>query len=78
MFKVGDRVVKNPETWQPSDFDAWGAGVGVGIVVEAHESPDDWIPSVDVRWEGGRCYQLVTELLPAPSDSARASASGPA
>jgi hypothetical protein len=32
-MKIGDRVVKNPETWMPSEFDAWGAGVGVGVIV---------------------------------------------
>jgi hypothetical protein len=32
--RVGDRVEKNPEMWQPNNFDAWGRGQCVGIVVE--------------------------------------------
>ncbi len=29
-FKIGDRVVKNPQTWQKNEFDGWGRGLGVG------------------------------------------------
>lgn len=63
-FSIGDRVVKNPATWVANDFDTWGRGVGVGLVVEPpfpmleHE--------VDVRWPHGRCFELVAQLLPAP------------
>jgi hypothetical protein len=60
-FMPGRRVVKNPATWTPSDFDAWGAGVGVGVVI-GPAGPGQ----VDVRWDGGRCYQREDELLPAP------------
>jgi hypothetical protein len=34
LFKLGDRVIKNPATWRPSEFDGWGAGLGVGVVVD--------------------------------------------
>lgn len=33
-FKIGDKVIKNEETWEPNDFDGWGRVIGVGIVVE--------------------------------------------
>jgi hypothetical protein len=66
-FEVGDRVVRNPATWQPNDFDSWGRGVGVGVVVE----PPFPLGSgeVDVRWPGGRCFEWVAQLLPAPAAS---------
>lgn len=63
-MKEGDRVVKNPETWVPNDFDGWGRGAGVGIVVQA---PFDMGPGgCDVRWPGGRCFEQTDQLLPAP------------
>ncbi|AFY96772.1 hypothetical protein Cha6605_5926 [Chamaesiphon minutus PCC 6605] len=65
-IQVGDRVVKNPKTWQPNDFDAWGRGQGIGIVVEP---PFPLDPSeVDVRWSGGRCFEAVAGLLSAQPD----------
>lgn len=61
-FKVGDRVVKNPLTWKPSEFDGWGAGEGVGVIVEAPlYGIDDGL--VDVRWPAGRCSQHEDELI---------------
>jgi hypothetical protein len=67
VFRVGDRVVRNPATWQPNDFDSWGRGQGVGVVVEPPFplEPDE----ADVRWPLGRCFEFVRELLPAPSES---------
>lgn len=63
-FHVGDRVVKNPATWVPNNFDSWGRGEGVGIVVEP---PFELDPTeIDVRWPAGRCFEWVSELLPAP------------
>jgi hypothetical protein len=66
-FQVGDRVVRNPATWEPNDFDSWGRGVGVGLVVEPPFplGPDE----VDVRWPGGRCFEWVEQLLPAPVET---------
>ena len=67
-FNPGDKVIRDPAGWVSSDFDAWGAGVGVGVVVEP---PTSVGPSfVDVRWPSGRCFQLVSELLPADDPSA--------
>lgn len=62
MFKVGDKVIKNPTTWTPNDFDSWGRGEGVGMVVESPFPIDD-IDFVDVRWENGRCFEEVSSLL---------------
>lgn len=82
-MKIGDRVVKNPATWRPSQFDAWGAGDGVGVIVPPPAVwgadangvylagavfEQDCVPCVDVRWPNGRCSQRVDELLPAPDD----------
>ena len=63
-FAVGDRVVRNPVTWRPNEFDSWGRGVGVGVVVEPPFplEPDE----ADVMWPGGRCFERAAQLLPAP------------
>ena len=58
-FKVGDLVAKNPKTWIPSAFDAWGRGTGHGIVLEVLEEG-----LVDVRWPGGKSYEHTIQLLP--------------
>ena len=65
-FLVGSRVVKNPLTWQPNDFDSWGRGLGVGVVVEPPFPLDPG--DVDVRWPAGRCFETVRGLLFAPLD----------
>lgn len=67
-FQVGDQVIKNPATWRSSEFDAWGAGIGVGKVVEPPFALDD-VNSVDVAWPAGRAFQHEDELLPAPPQS---------
>jgi hypothetical protein len=65
-FGVGDRVIRNPATWVPTQFDSWGRGVGVGLVVEPpYPLGTD---EVDVRWPGGRCFEWVEQLLPAPPE----------
>jgi len=58
-MKVGDKVRKNPKTWQANEFDQWGRGLGVGEVLEVIDKD-----AVDVRWTGGRCYEEVDQLLP--------------
>ena len=60
-FKLGDKVIKNEETWIPNDFDGWGRGLGIGEVVErSYGMTDD---EVDVRWDGGRCYEFKEQLI---------------
>jgi hypothetical protein len=46
-LKVGDRVVRNPATWQSNEFDSWGRGIGIGVVVEPPFVLDS--DEVDVR-----------------------------
>jgi hypothetical protein len=67
VFRIGDRVVKNPATWQVNEFDSWGRGMGVGVVVEPSFAVDD-LDEVDVRWPSGRCFEKVNGLLPAPGE----------
>jgi len=59
-LNVGDEVVKNEETWIPNDFDSWGRGIGIGIVVEPPFPLDD---AVDVRWPDGRCFEEINQLI---------------
>lgn len=60
-LKVGDKVIKNPRGWIPSEFDGWGAGRGVGRITRVDEE------IVDVVWPAGRAGQLESEVMPAPS-----------
>ena len=62
-FAVGDRVVRNPATWQPQvDFDSWGRGVGVGVVVEPPFAlgPDE----ADVRLAGWAVLRVGRATAP--------------
>jgi hypothetical protein len=59
-MKVGDKVIKNEETWKPNDFDSWGRGIGVGTIVEPPFELDD--DEVDVRWPNGRCFEFTHQL----------------
>lgn len=68
--EIGERVVKNPEKWRSSEYDAWGSGDGVGVVVpfefQSAGVPfdQDGNPYVDVRWPKGRSMSYCSELLP--------------
>jgi len=60
-FNIGDKVIKNEETWITNDFDGWGRGIGVGVVVEPPFYMND--DEVDIRWNGGRCFEFTEELI---------------
>ena len=57
-IKIGDSVVKNESTWVPNDFDSWGRGVGIGKVVDVLDDE-----CIDVRWDGGRCYESINSII---------------
>ena len=61
-FKTGDRVVKNPESWDSLELDARGVGRGVGIVADLLIEFDDG-DTVNVRWPTCRFFQKPKELL---------------
>ena len=50
-FKIGDKVIKNSKTWIPNDFDSWGRGDGIGIVVESPITLNN--NEVDIKWPKG-------------------------
>jgi hypothetical protein len=66
-FEVGDKVVKNPANWKPNEFDSWGRGLGVGIVVEPPFQLDN--NETEVRWPKGRCFEDTEGLLHAPDNA---------
>ena len=69
-FPIGSLVVKNPDRWTLyPDFDAWGRGIGVGLVVEPPFPLRD--DEVDVLWPAGRCFEWAEGLLPRPADDPR-------
>ena len=59
QFNIGDKVIKNEETWEPNDFDGWGRGIGIGVIVEP---PFEMEGQVDVRWPNGRCFEFKDQL----------------
>ncbi len=61
-MKVGDKVVKNLSTWIVNDFDSWGRGEGIGIIVPSPIPLDQSM--VDVRWPSGRCFEFTNQLIP--------------
>jgi len=69
-FGIGNFVKKNPETWKPNDFDSWGRGEGIGMVVKSPIPLAD--DEVDVRWPGGRCFENTDQLLVATQEEAGA------
>ena len=60
-FKVGDKVIKNEETWEPNDLDNWGRGIGIGIIVEPPFEMDNG--EVDVKWPNGKCFEFTNQLI---------------
>ena len=66
-FEVGTRVVRNPKTWKTNEFDSWGRGDGIGVVVEPPFALDP--DEVDVRWPNGRCFESTNQLLPAKTEA---------
>lgn len=59
-FKIGDKVVKNEENWYRTEFDNWGRGIGVGVVIEPEFKPaENW---VKVRWPKGECFEHIGQL----------------
>ena len=56
-YKIGDFVKKNPENWVKNDFDSWGRGIGVAVVVEPPFAMED--DEVDVRWPGGVASKIL-------------------
>ena len=61
-FNVRDWVVKDPERWRPNEFDGWGRGEGVGVVVEPPCYLEDEF--TDVQWPAGRCFGEAAGLRP--------------
>jgi hypothetical protein len=59
-FNIGDKVVKNDENWMPNDFDSWGRGIGIGIIVDPPFDLED--DSFDVRWPKGRCFEKINQI----------------
>lgn len=60
-IKIGYKVIKNEDTWIPNDFDSWGRGIGIGVVVEPPFDLEDH--ELDVRWSDGRCFEQKTEVI---------------
>lgn len=65
-YEIGTYVKKNPKTWNVSEFDSWGRGVGVAIIVEPPFEMSD--NEIDVRWLGGRCFEDTDGILPATKE----------
>lgn len=68
-FLPGTRVVRDARHWQPSEFDDWGRGQGVGEVVTPPFELDPTV-EVDVRWPCGRCFESIDGLRDANSPDA--------
>ena len=66
MFHVGDKVIRNPATWQRGESDFWGRGNGVGIVIDPPFGLREG--SVYVAWPLGHSFEKVDQLLPAPME----------
>lgn len=60
-MKVGTRVIRNPKNWKPNDFDLWGRGKGVGVIVEPPFEMEEG--GVDVKWPDGRCFENKDQII---------------
>ncbi|MFN8510741.1 MAG: hypothetical protein U0Z75_09360 [Deinococcaceae bacterium] len=67
-LNIGDKVIKNEATWIPNNFDGWGRGIGVAIVVEPPFELDDDDECVFVRWPAGRCFERIAGLIKVDSE----------
>ena len=61
-MKIGDKVVKNNKYWMASDFDWWGAGIGIGKIVQIDIDEDDKL-ILDIKWPYGRCFNMSHEII---------------
>ena len=66
MFSVGDKVIRNPVTWQRDEHDFRGRGEGVGVIIDPPFGLCDG--SVYVAWPLGHSFEKVDQLLPAPTE----------
>jgi hypothetical protein len=64
-FGIGDRVVKDPENWIPSELDSFGAGEGVGEITEITAEPTGPLLA-RVRWRTVLGWHMWHELMPTP------------
>jgi len=60
-MEIGDKVVKCKEDWVANDFDSWGRGQGIGVIVEPPFELNG--SEFDVRWPGGRCFENEDQIL---------------
>ena len=62
-FKIGDNVVKNKDFWVTNDFDQWGRGNGIGIIIEVFDT------HLDIRWPAGKCYEDFNQIKRTKNES---------
>ena len=65
-YKIGSVVKMNSENWVENNFDSWGRGIGVGVVIEPPFALEEH--EVDVRWPEGRCFENTSQLLQATEE----------
>ncbi len=61
-MKAGDKVVKDESNWIPNEFDSWGRGEGVGVIVEVFDDGEFSELTLDVRWPTGKCYENKNQI----------------
>ena len=62
-LKVGDRVVRNPATWQPNEFDSWDRGIGISM--HEDDSPNrspNTIGSIDTSANSSLTRSTISTL----------------